>query len=78
MPCTLLLAAVCCPQVLQHWHQLVLYHTQLGHAAQAFQQLQPAWWLSHCFMRWRAVAQALAGQRCEELHELVKLRACLG
>lgn len=65
-------------QVLQHWHQLAGYNKQLAVAAEALQQLQPAWWLAHSFVRWRAVAQVLAGQAGEELRELVQLRACLG
>lgn len=65
-------------QVLQRWHELVLYRQQLDAAAHALQQLQPAWWLAHSFRRWRGIAQVLAGQRGEELQELVQLRACLG
>jgi len=65
-------------QVLQHWHQLVVYNTQLLAAAEHLRQLQPSIWLHHSFQRWRSVAQVLAGQRSEELRELVQLRACLG
>jgi hypothetical protein len=65
-------------QVLHHWRQLVLYHQQLAAATQALQQVQPRWWLVHSFWRWRAVVQVLAGQRGDELRELVQLRACLG
>lgn len=67
-----------CLQVLYHWHQLVLYHQQLAAAAQVLQRLHPGWWVSHSFWRWRAIAQVLAGQRGDELRELVQLRACLG
>lgn len=68
----------CCLQVLHHWQQLLLYHQQLAAAATALQRLQPGLWLSHSFWRWRAIAQVLAGQRGDELRELVQLKACVG
>lgn len=64
--------------MLQQWQQLVLYHHQLADASSVLQQLEPRLWLAHSLRRWRCVVQVLAGQRCDELRELVQLRACLG
>lgn len=64
--------------MVRHWRQLLAYNQQLAVAAQRLQQLQPDWWQQQCLARWRAIAQVLAGQRGDELRELVQQRACLG
>jgi hypothetical protein len=65
-------------QVLLQWRATVGYQQRLAAAFDRLAALAPRLRLRHSLQRWQRVAQALAGQRSEELRRLVQARACLG